>query len=116
MSRAAGTLLPNKQGVTRNVLVESRKPQELVKQLGFSLPLGEGRGEQGLLQTMQDVLQHSVNTWDQGFLDKLYASTNAVSSMRAWIDSSRDRKIRRKSCKQFLTRRHYAPGLGWGGI
>lgn len=27
---------------------------------------------------VQDVLKYSVNTWDQGFLDKLYASTNAV--------------------------------------
>ncbi|KAM7207989.1 glutamate decarboxylase 1 [Naviculisporaceae sp. PSN 640] len=77
-SRAAGTLLPNDQGVARNVLVEPRSPQELIKQLGFSLPAGEGYGEKGLLQTIQRILEHSVNTWDQGFLDKLYASTNAV--------------------------------------
>jgi hypothetical protein len=25
------------------------------------------------------VLKYSVNTWDQGFMDKLYASPNAVS-------------------------------------
>lgn len=24
------------------------------------------------------MLKYSVNTWDQGFMDKLYASTNAV--------------------------------------
>ncbi|KAJ4292950.1 Glutamate decarboxylase 2 [Collariella sp. IMI 366227] len=28
--------------------------------------------------TIQDVLKYSVNTWDQGFMDKLYASTNPV--------------------------------------
>ncbi|KAK4218441.1 glutamate decarboxylase 1 [Rhypophila decipiens] len=73
-ARASGTLVPGQ----RNVLVESKKPQELVEQLAFSLPLGQGRGEEGLLQTIQDILDTSVNTWDQGFLDKLYASTNAV--------------------------------------
>jgi glutamate decarboxylase len=44
----------------------------------LSLPEGEGRGKDGLLKTIADILEHSVNTWDQGFLDKLYASTNAV--------------------------------------
>lgn len=28
---------------------------------------------------IQQVLQYSVNTWDQGFMDKLYSSTNPVS-------------------------------------
>lgn len=28
---------------------------------------------------VERVLRYSVNTWDQGFMDKLYASTNAVS-------------------------------------
>ncbi|KAK4178510.1 putative glutamate decarboxylase [Triangularia setosa] len=77
-SRAAGELLPNKNGVVHNALVESKRPEELVKELALSLPQGEGRGEEGLLQTIQDVLKHSVNTWDQGFMDKLYASTNPV--------------------------------------
>ncbi|KAK3376653.1 pyridoxal phosphate-dependent transferase [Lasiosphaeria ovina] len=76
--KAAGHLVANSQGVTRNVLVRSRTPEDLAKQLSLSLPEGEGRGEDGLLQAIKDVLEHSVNTWDQGFLDKLYASTNAV--------------------------------------
>jgi len=64
--------------------VTSRRPEELVKQLAFSLPEGQGRGEEGLLETIQNVLAYSVNTWDQGFMDKLYASTNAVGThMRA---------------------------------
>jgi len=78
-SRATGQLDINADGVAaRNVLVESRRPEELVKLLKFSLPDSEGMGEEGLLKTIQDVLEHSVNTWDQGFMDKLYASTNAV--------------------------------------
>jgi glutamate decarboxylase len=68
-------------GAHRNVLVTSRRPEELVKQLTFSLPEGEGRGEDGLLETIQSVLAYSVNTWDQGFMDKLYASTNAVGTL-----------------------------------
>ncbi|KAI0538537.1 glutamate decarboxylase [Xylaria digitata] len=63
---------------SRNVLVESYRPEDLVKRLQFSLPEGQGRGKDGLLDTIQDVLKYSVNTWDQGFLDKLYSSTNAV--------------------------------------
>ncbi|KAI5920519.1 pyridoxal phosphate-dependent transferase [Camillea tinctor] len=62
----------------RNVLVDYHRPEELVKRLKFSLPEGEGRGKDGLLDTIQDVLRYSVNTWDQGFLDKLYSSNNAV--------------------------------------
>ncbi|KAI0438292.1 glutamate decarboxylase [Xylaria telfairii] len=61
-----------------NVLVESYHPTVLAKRLGLSLPDGKGRGKDGLLNTIQDVLRYSVNTWDQGFLDKLYSSTNAV--------------------------------------
>ncbi|CCC13189.1 hypothetical protein SMACR_06408 [Sordaria macrospora] len=72
--RATGQLPPD----NRNVLVESLRPEQLVKQLALSLPQGEGAGQDGLLQTIQSILSHSVNTWDQGFMDKLYASTNAV--------------------------------------
>jgi glutamate decarboxylase len=46
--------------------------------MNFELP-GNGRGKEGLLTTIEQLLKYSVNTWDQGFLDKLYASTNAVS-------------------------------------
>lgn len=63
----------------RNVLVESHRPEDLVKRLQFSLPEGDGGGKDGLLDAIRDVLRCSVNTWDQGFLDKLYSSTNAVS-------------------------------------
>ncbi len=54
------------------------RPEALVEALRFSLPEQGGRGKDGLLDTIQDVLRYSVNTWDQGFLDKLYSSTNAV--------------------------------------
>jgi glutamate decarboxylase len=66
-------------GRPRTTLVEHHQPEELVKLMDFKLPV-EGKGKEGLLQTVEQVLKYSVNTWDQGFLDKLYASTNAVYS------------------------------------
>jgi glutamate decarboxylase len=65
-------------GKHKNVLVESYSPQDLLSHFAFDLPRGEGRGKDGLLQTIEDVLRYSVNTWDQGFMDKLTASTNPV--------------------------------------
>lgn len=53
-------------------------PEELVKALDLQLP-ETGAGKQGVLDLVRHVLAYSVNTWDQGFLDKLYASNNAVS-------------------------------------
>lgn len=36
-----------------------------------------GRGAPGLLEVVEKVLKYSVNTWSEGFLDKLYGGTNA---------------------------------------
>jgi len=63
--------------VPRTTLVESQRPEKLVKLMNLDLP-GSGKGKEGLLETVEQVLKYSVNTWDQGFLDKLYAGTNAV--------------------------------------
>ncbi|PWY92436.1 glutamate decarboxylase [Aspergillus heteromorphus CBS 117.55] len=57
-------------------LVEHKKPEELQKLLQLSLP-DQGTGQDGLVEVLRKVLRYSVNTWHQGFLDKLYASTNA---------------------------------------
>ncbi|KAI0545194.1 pyridoxal phosphate-dependent transferase [Xylaria curta] len=61
-----------------SVLADPYPPNILAQRLALTLPEREGRGRQGLLDTVQNLLKYSVNTWDQGFLDKLYASTNAV--------------------------------------
>ena len=53
-------------------------PEKLLKLLDFHPPAGEGKGKGGLLELTEKVLQYSVNTWGQGFVCKLYASTNAV--------------------------------------
>lgn len=57
--------------------MEHHKPQKLVQLLDLQLP-DTGTGQEGFLQSVQKILQYSVNTWTQGFLDKLYASTDAV--------------------------------------
>ncbi|KAK4549249.1 hypothetical protein LTR36_007708 [Oleoguttula mirabilis] len=61
----------------RTVLVEHHPPKKLQQLLDVTLP-GQGQGKDGVLRMVHDVLQYSVNTWDQGFLDKLYASTSPV--------------------------------------
>ncbi|RDW86319.1 pyridoxal phosphate-dependent decarboxylase family protein [Aspergillus mulundensis] len=57
-------------------LVDYKKPEELQEILQLSLPQ-QGTGQDGLIDVLRNVLRYSVNTWHQGFLDKLYASTNA---------------------------------------
>ncbi|KAF7596416.1 hypothetical protein BBP40_001723 [Aspergillus hancockii] len=57
-------------------LVTHKKPEELQSILQLNLP-EQGTGQHGLIEVLRKVLGYSVNTWHQGFLDKLYASTNA---------------------------------------
>ena len=61
-------------------MIERHPPKKLESLLQDELELPEdGVGKDGLMRTVREVLRYSVNTWDQGFMDKLYASTNAVS-------------------------------------
>lgn len=62
---------------SRPNLVDTKTPEELKSILQLDLP-DVGTGKDGLVEMVEKVLEWSVNTWDQGFLDKLYASTNAV--------------------------------------
>ncbi|KAI0023366.1 PLP-dependent transferase [Xylariomycetidae sp. FL0641] len=87
-TRAAGRIDPDATGTVRNVLVDAQGPEELVKRMRLTLPETEGKGKDGLLDAVQDVLKYSVNTWDQGFMDKLYASTNAVGVVSELLLSS----------------------------
>lgn len=57
-------------------LVDYKKPEELRNILQLELP-EKGTRQKGLIEVLRKVLRYSVNTWHQGFLDKLYASTNA---------------------------------------
>lgn len=64
-------------GGPRTALVEHHKPQKLIQLLSLELP-NAGQGQVGFLKWVEKILQYSVNTWDQGFMDKLYASTDAA--------------------------------------
>ncbi|KEQ92061.1 hypothetical protein AUEXF2481DRAFT_101045 [Aureobasidium subglaciale EXF-2481] len=61
----------------RTALVEHHPPQKLKSLFDVQLP-EDAQGKKGLLDIVDKLLKYSVNTWDQGFMDKLYASTNAV--------------------------------------
>ena len=63
-------------GRSGTALVDRHAPAELYKLLAPSLPT-TGRGSAGLLQEVEKVLRYSVNTFDVGFMDKLYAATDA---------------------------------------
>ena len=62
---------------SRPVVVDYHTPKELGTVIDLQLD-DEGVGKAGLLDLVEKTLQYSVNTWDQGFMDKLYASTNPV--------------------------------------
>lgn len=62
---------------SRTVLVEHHAPKELESKLELEIP-EEFQGKDELMRLIKTILKYSVNTWDQGFMDKLYASTNAV--------------------------------------
>ncbi|KAF8458245.1 pyridoxal phosphate-dependent transferase [Kalaharituber pfeilii] len=58
--------------------IRSSSPPALTKLLHNDVWLPQtGKGREGLLKALESVLKYSVNTWSEGFMDKLYASTNA---------------------------------------
>ena len=57
-------------------LVSSYSTTELAKLMHLQVP-DHGQGSDGLLQAIDVTLRYSVNTWKAGFMDKLYASTDA---------------------------------------
>ncbi|KAL8729682.1 MAG: hypothetical protein Q9181_004912 [Wetmoreana brouardii] len=63
-------------GGPRTTLVEHHKPQKLSQLLDPQLP-STALSRPDFLAVVQKILQYSVNTWDQGFMCKLYASTDA---------------------------------------
>jgi glutamate/tyrosine decarboxylase-like PLP-dependent enzyme len=58
-------------------LLDHHCPSELQKRLNFSLPQ-DGQGREGLITIAKALLSYSVNTWNQGFMDKLYASPSPI--------------------------------------
>ncbi|KAH8727147.1 pyridoxal phosphate-dependent transferase [Phaeosphaeriaceae sp. PMI808] len=62
-------------GGPRPTLIEHHPPKKLESILQKELEIREeAGGKDGLVQLVEKILKYSVNTWDQGFLDKLYGS------------------------------------------
>ncbi|KAG0044035.1 hypothetical protein BGZ83_010732 [Gryganskiella cystojenkinii] len=59
------------------LLVDYREPEELERIMDFSLP-ENGVGAEGIFPTIEQTLQHSVNTFSPRFMDKLYAGSNPI--------------------------------------
>lgn len=57
--------------------MDQKSPNELKKILPSIFPQ-EPQGREAFLKTISTLLQQSVNTWDQGFLDKLYSTITPV--------------------------------------
>lgn len=68
---------PNGAAADQDSSVNPLEPKELIKRLSFVLP-DQGLGTDGLTDVLKKILRYSVNTWDQGFLHKLYATTNPI--------------------------------------
>ncbi|KAL9600984.1 MAG: hypothetical protein Q9219_002806 [cf. Caloplaca sp. 3 TL-2023] len=75
-AKETGHGLSTEGGGPRTALVEYHKPQKLAQLLDPQIP-ETGLGQAGFVQLTEKILQYSVNTWDQGFMQKLYASTDA---------------------------------------
>lgn len=76
------SITSSKNGHTKPLL-HYHEPKELSAILKLDLP-ENGVGKQGFMEVVETILKYSVNTWDRGFMDKLYASTNAV---RNWVQN-----------------------------
>lgn len=75
-SNGASNDLPTQGGDRRNALVEQHKPQKLAQLMNVNLP-EVGLAQAGFLKQVENILHYSVNTWDSGFMSKLYGSTDA---------------------------------------
>ena len=75
-SKKTGHGLSVEGGGPRTALVEQHKPHKLSQLMDLDLPQ-VGLGQAGFLKQVEQILQYSLNTWDRGFMNKLYASTDA---------------------------------------
>lgn len=100
--RAAGTTpSPSSQ----NALIQGGllPPTQLQAHLCNILPSAEGTGKDGLLEAISQILSYSVNTWDQGFLDKLYSSPTPVGIVAELLLASLNTNVHVYSVSPALT-------------
>lgn len=61
---------------TQSSILEYHEPRDLAKILDLHAPERAG-GSEAFIENVQSLFKFSVNTWHQGFLQKLYGSTDA---------------------------------------
>lgn len=83
--------------------------------MDFDLPV-DAKGKEGLLATVEQVLKYSVNTWDQGFLDKLYASTNAVGVISELILAVLNTNVSLSVIYEFVLSWQNVPAISYRGL
>jgi glutamate/tyrosine decarboxylase-like PLP-dependent enzyme len=119
-SQASGHGLQVPGGGPRSVLVEHHTPKKLESLFSLSLP-EQGLGHDGFLSVTKELLQYSVNTWDQGFLAKLYSSTTPVGLAADLLLSALNTNVHVYSVAPALTlvekrtARALAALYGWDG-
>lgn len=69
--------LPSSAVIAGDHLAPDALYAHLAKVLPFSTN-GQDKGKEAVLAAVSQILTYSVNTWDQGFLDKLYSSPTPV--------------------------------------
>ncbi|OMJ21372.1 Acidic amino acid decarboxylase GADL1 [Smittium culicis] len=62
---------------SKDFVLEYLKPEQLIDLISPEPPL-QGKGEQGIIADIQNILKYSPNTWNPGFMHKLYSSTSAI--------------------------------------
>ncbi|KAF2024690.1 PLP-dependent transferase [Setomelanomma holmii] len=80
-TKHTGHGLQVKGGGPRTTLVEHHPPKKLESILQQEMEINEAAGgKDGLLSLVETILKYSVNTWDQGFLDKLQPGGSASNA------------------------------------
>ena len=86
LTKKSGHGISVEGGGPRTALIEHHVPPKLEAILASDLELPDhGKGKEGVLALVQQILRYSVNTWDQGFMDKLYSTTNAVGVVSEYL-------------------------------
>lgn len=85
--------------------MDPQTPDQLSSLLKLDLP-ENGVGRDGLLELVERTLKYSVNTWDQGFMDKLYASTTPVGVISELVLAILNTNVRPQARR--LRRPHYS--------
>lgn len=108
-TKPTGHGLQNADGEPKTALIEQHAPKKLESILSEELRINQnngeekGKGKEGLISLVKSILRYSVNTWDQGFLEKLTHSTNAVGVVSELVLAVLNTNVHVYQCSPVLT-------------